>query len=261
MAVDGNSQAPKGDGQKAEPTTLPPVSHDAKGDPALNAGNKILFIAPHSDDELFGAGGTLLNLKGSGYQIKLVLVSASDINFAHHGTVPGSLRAEEFLRSAELLSTEPPELLGMPESKLDTQPVTLLVSKLDAILGDYRPHTVFIPEPSYHQDHQYVNRACVAALRPTKMTLPSRIFVYEIPSSIWSGSGPRFIPNTYVPLSEDTVERKVGILREVYKSQYSGEARCNLSEKGLREFMRYRGFEASVPDAEAFHLLREVIHL
>ena len=216
---------------------------------------RILLVAPHADDELFGAGGTLLRMKAQGHVIKLVLVACSDILLNHlHRKVAGDTRRREFEESARILSTEESIIYFMKDSELDAQPIAQLVSHLDRDIDEFKPDVIFIPEPSYHQDHQHVHRACVAALRPTKERLPSRILAYEVPTS--TGIQDRFVPNVYVDVS-DFVEEKKSVLKDVYASQYSAE-RGKLTIDGMVRHGSYRGIEAGLEHAEAFQLLREV---
>jgi len=219
--------------------------------------NRILVIAPHADDELIGVGGSLLRWKSQGCESLIVLVSASDLRLRHSGVVISkSKRVSEFREAAKLLSTEDPIFLGLEDSRLDLQPLSLLVGKLDSILDRWLPDTVVYPEPSYHQDHQFVNKACTAALRPTKNNLPSRILTYEIPTSTWVGSGSFFIPNSYVDITE-LLNEKLRIFQEIYSSQFTEFQRRKLALRGLRDHATYRGLECGFEAAEAFKLLHE----
>ena len=219
--------------------------------------SRILLISPHADDELIGAGGSLLRWKAEGCEILLVLVASSDIGHRHlTAETPKSVRENEFRRASEILSTEAPRLLGMTDSKLDCAPLQTLVAELDAVLESWRPDTILYPEPSYHQDHQFVNRACTAALRPTKTCLPRKILTYEIPTSTWVGSGPMFKPNFYVDISNE-LDTKLKVFGEVYKSQFTETERCKLAAKGIRDHAVYRGMECGLQAAEAFRLLQE----
>lgn len=220
---------------------------------------KILLVAPHADDELIGAGGSLLRWKAEGSRVLIVLVASSNIKHRHTRVVTeGSVREHEFLNSAKLLSTDDPVLLRMEDSKLDCTPLQKLVHELDNILEHWKPDIMLYPEPSYHQDHQYVNRACTAALRPTKRQLPQRILTYEIPTSTWVGSAEPFVPNYYVDI-EETLEQKLEIFKSVYVSQSTETERVKLAVQGIRDHSTYRGLECGLKSAEAFRLLQEKV--
>ena len=218
--------------------------------------SRVMLIAPHADDEVLGAGGTLLRLMAEGHEVKIVLAACADCWFHHlQRIVSKAEREAEFLASAARLSSTDPVLLGLPERNLDQYPVGDLVHTLDGLLASWQPDWLFISEPSYHQDHQMIHRACVAALRPTGGPRPGKVCSYEVPTSTW---GSDFRPSLYVSLTPEQVEGKVSILRDAYPSQYSAEVRGRLTERGMRDHLRYRGNEAGCESAEAFTVLREV---
>jgi len=222
----------------------------------IGSDDKILVIAPHADDELIGLGGSLLKWKGMGCKSLIALVACSDI-FMHHKkrVVKGAVRLQEFADICEEISTEDHISLGMKDSELDTHPLSQLVSQLDDIMEKFRPTVIIYPEPSYHQDHQYVNRACTASLRPTKEFRPRLIMTYEIPTSTWSGSARSFIPDYYVDIS-NFIERKISLFDEVYISQFTRESRQKLASQGILDHARYRGMECGKEYAESFRLLQ-----
>lgn len=214
-----------------------------------------MLIAPHSDDELFGAGGSLLRWKDAGAQIKLVLVCCSDVFLHHAGSVSGDTRKLEFVESASRLSNIDPTVLGYPDQGLDSVMLSRLVADLDREIASFKPSMMLIPEPSYHQDHQYVHKACIASLRMTGRKLPETVLEYEIPTSISPGSS--FHPNFYVDISK-TAQRKADIFSTCYASQHTTTERGALSAYGMNRHATYRGVECGVDLAEAFKLVRTV---
>lgn len=222
----------------------------------ITSDDSILVIAPHADDELIGLGGSLLKWKGLGSKTLIALVACSDI-YMHHKKqiVEGSVRLREFAEICGEISSEEYINLGMKDSELDTHPLSQLVSQLDKIIEEFNPSVIIFPEPSYHQDHQYVNRACTASLRPTKENRPRLIMTYEIPTSTWSGSAPSFIPNYHVDIS-NFIEKKISLFNEVYVSQFTQESRQKLASQGILDHAKYRGMECGKPYAESFRLLQ-----
>ena len=219
---------------------------------------KVLFVAPHADDEVFGAGGTLLRLKDNGCQIALMLVACSDVYMNHaKRVVTLAERKDEFHRSAGVFSTEEPAVLFYKDTTVSDVPMGDFVRALEVHVRSFCPDVFFLPEPSYHQDHQYVHRACVAALRPTVERLPPMVFAYEVPTSTWSGMQTKFEPNFYFDVSE-YFKMKIDTFYDVYRSQHEGEFRNRLAEDGMIQHMKYRGIEAGVEYAEAFMLIRGV---
>jgi LmbE family N-acetylglucosaminyl deacetylase len=171
--------------------------------------------------------------------------------------VPAVERIGEFVQSADALSTERCSVWRLPDGELDQVRITHIVNSLDTEFDEWRPDVLLIPEPSYHQDHQVVHRACAAALRPTKAWLPRRVLAYEVPTSTWVGMQTRFVPTVYVDIAPH-IEEKMRLLREVYLTQYTETERGNLALQGMVRHAQYRGVEAGCASAEAFQLLREV---
>lgn len=71
------------------------------------------------------------------------------------------------------------------DSLLDTVPKKEIISKLDNIINSYQPTMVFIPLPSYHQDHIVLFETCFAALRPKPPQFIKLIAMYEYPLISW----------------------------------------------------------------------------
>lgn len=217
--------------------------------------NKILVISPHTDDELFGCGGTLLKIKNN-CDIKIAVMSCSDRYLSHlKRTVTEDEQWNEFVECARHLSTERPEKFES-KKRLEEIQEYKIVRWLDKLILDYQPNTVFIPEPSYHQEHQLVYRSAIAACRPTFGNRSiENVFLYEIPTSTWSGAQQIFKPNVYVDISNQ-IENKLQIFKDVYKIQYTQEKRNLLGEKGIRSHAKYRGIEASQEYSESFMLIK-----
>ena len=217
---------------------------------------KILVISPHTDDELFGCGGTLLKMKKKGHDIKLAVMSCSDRYLSHLGrTVTEDEQWREFVKCAEHISTNKPEKFEST-TRLEEVQDFKVVRWLDNLILDYKPSIVFIPEPSYHQEHQIVYRSSIAACRPTfgDRSIES-VFLYEIPTSTWSGAQQVFKPNVYVDIS-DFIDEKLQIFKDVYKIQYTEQKRNLLGEKGIKSHAKYRGIEASQEYTESFMLIK-----
>ena len=172
--------------------------------------------------------------------------------------IRGADRLSEFMKSAELLSSEKPIIYTLKDTQFDSTPLSELVTRLDIDIAGFEPTWFFFPEASYHQDHQYVNRACIASLRPTGGYMPEKVFEYETPTATWHGPNQSFSPTTYSDISM-FVNRKLEAFRTCYPSQHTDVERGRLAEHGMGQHALYRGIEVGIGAAEAFRLLREVI--
>lgn len=214
---------------------------------------RVLFIAPHADDEVLGAGGTLLKWRQAGAVVQLVLVCCSEVKLNHFGHVSGKTRRHEFSASAAALSSGDPSVLDFRDQGLYGSEVSRLVRALDEQIDKFRPTVFIYPEPSYHQDHQQVNKACIASLRMTGKYAPDACLEYEIPTAMSPGSS--FEPNFFVDINEHQQEKE-RIFTECYPSQKTQSKRGLLSIEGIRKYAFFRGVQSGLELAEAFRLVR-----
>lgn len=246
----------------------------------LNMANKrILIIAPHADDAEIGCGGLICkHIEQSGLEgrdaVHVALLSASEIDFIGGEHVTGEQRAKEALRSAEVLGYKlhGAKAKGNPleptpieytkdwlwkEARMDEYPLIDMVSYLDHLLYELRPDFMFIPYPSFHQDHQHVHRACIAALRP----MPDRSFIlgafmYEYPYVHWHYGTVEGSP-IYVKLTKEQFNKKVEAFK-CHQSQLADEPKHMRSLDTLTKWAQFRGAEVHADYAEKFYLLRGV---
>lgn len=200
-----------------------------------------LVIAPHIDDEALGCGGVL------------------DPRFhVHYCGVEAYRIIDRDARVAEAQACA--ELLGFTftvhlENPVNDYRVVDLIGQLEAVLQEHRPTTVFLPFPSYNQDHRAVLDAGLTALRPhDRNHQVANVLLYEqIQVTVWPHRenllrGQTFQPNYFVPID---IERKLAAYR-CHESQVRGMRPPEMVE----QVARWRGFQAGIPFAEAFQVLR-----
>jgi len=213
-------------------------------DPPGNEPHRVLCIGAHCDDIEIGCGGALLQLQKSGRKLHIDWVVL---------TGDEARRAET--AAAMALLVDPGcrgELVfgGFPDSRLPT-----VYGELKDFFGPlrsrFRPHLVFCHERhDAHQDHRLVNEMVWGAFRN------HLILEYEIVK--WDGG--LTTPNTYVPLDQDVLDRKVDVLMRTYGSQRSKDW---FTPETLRAMTRIRGVESRAPSghAEGFFARKIVLPL
>mgnify|MGYP001707395672 CR=1 FL=1 len=120
-----------------------------------------------------------------------------------------------------------------------------------------KPDIIFIPVPSFHQEHKWVYECSIAATRTTKNAdSPKSVIAYEYPPAGWgdSGSWSQSSGSIYVDISKH-LERKISILGK-HESQMSNVENSLISLDAVRRLASFRGLESSVNYAE---LLRSKI--
>lgn len=195
----------------------------------------VLCLGAHSDDIEIGAGGTILSLlaKGALLDVHWCVLSA------------GNERAEEARRSAEAFlagaTSYSIELGAFQDSYFPSQSREIK-SWLLALRDKIAPDVIFThSREDAHQDHREINALTSNVFRD------HFIMEYEIPK--WDGD--LATRNTYVPLSEEALNRKVVLLLQHFASQRSKDW---FDAETFRGLARLRGMECRAPArfAEAF---------
>lgn len=228
-------------------------------------GRRVLVVAPHADDEAIGCGGTILRAVAAGAEVHVIVVTVGALQRIGDGgaVVEGEDRTREIAEVADFLGVRSWEVLKTDDyshMRLDGIPrrdlVALLEREARLSVRNLRPDIVFLPSPSYNQDHEAVAKAGLVATRPHEHdALPqaAAVLLYEYPPNSWCLPTDRFVPNFYVDIS-DVLERKLDAYR-LYRSQ-AREGLHQNSPDNLRNLALLRGREIGVLAAEAFSALR-----
>lgn len=216
---------------------------------------RILIIAPHADDEVLGCGGLIEKASRFNNQVKVVVMATGDINHVHSKTVvTKDVRKQELQDAMNYLGCTDIEILyENKDSLLDTIPKAEMISKLDKILKDFAPTIVFIPLPSYHQDHVITYDVCFAALRPKPNQFIKLIAMYEYPLISWQYQKFWNTGELYLDIS-DNIQMKIASFL-LHKSQVRPSNHL-ISPESVKRWAQSRGGEIGVAFAEKYYILR-----
>lgn len=202
---------------------------------------KILILAPHTDDAEFGCGGSIVKLVENNCSVHVVAFSIAEESVPDN--VPKNIN-KQYMKDAMAI-------LGVKEENIiiKNYPVRNFPSVRQSILEDLveinrkiTPSIVFLPSTfDTHQDHQVVSQEGFRAFK--KVT----ILGYELP---WNNL--TFTTNCFIPLQEEHVNKKLNSL-QCYISQMG---RDYISKDFLKSVMRTRGGQMGKKYAEAFELIR-----
>lgn len=140
-----------------------PLRHLARWVPQRPASGKAVVVAPHPDDEVLGAGGTLALLAAAGADVVLVAVTDGEASHPGHEDELRRVRPEESIRAAECLGMSPHTTyrLAHPDGRIDE---SRLVTELAQTVGV--GDLVLAPWSSDgHPDHDRTGRAALTAAR------------------------------------------------------------------------------------------------
>jgi LmbE family N-acetylglucosaminyl deacetylase len=218
----------------------------------------VLVVAPHADDEVLGAGGTIPRFAAEGAEVTVAVLTGGFPPDFPAGEE--DLIRQEAIRAHEILGIKETVYLDFPAAALDTVPHRELNAGLSSVYKRVNPTYVFVPFlGDVHRDHQAAFQSAMVMCRPIGGHVPRAVLAYEtISETNWNTSPitPGFLPNTYVDIS-DYLERKLDAFRA-----YASQVRPFPHERSI-ETMRamaiMRGTTVHLPAAEAFISLRIII--
>ena len=210
----------------------------------IEAWQRALVLAPHTDDGEFGCGGTTARLVEAGCEVRYVAFSIATRSLPP-GFPPDTLAREVREATAEL---------GIPESHLTVHDFDVrtfperrqdILELLVALWEEWQPDVVF--QPSHHDVHQDHQTVAQEGLRAFKRTT---VMAYEIP---WNNLS--FAHQAYVRLEERHVEKKVEAL-----ACYASQGHRNyLREDYIRNVALTRGINIGCELAEVFEVYRWIL--
>lgn len=220
-----------------------------------------LVVAPHADDEVLEAGGTMARLAALGWDVRVAFFTvAGYASLARGDSSSTALRADEARRALECLRCS---MVGEPFAgnelhlRLDVAPQADLIGFVQRAIELLAPTFAVVPSAAHHhQDHRAAGQACVAALRAGTAASPRHVPVvlaYGHALAGWGGEAYAFRPNVFVDIS-DHFDRKLEAL-SCYKSQLCTPPHSR-SLDSVRQRAAYWGAQAGVSYAEAFECLR-----
>jgi N-acetylglucosamine malate deacetylase 1 len=218
---------------------------------------RVLVVAPHPDDEVLGAGGTIAKYSAQGDEVFVLMVSG------HLPPIYSRKAYEETVSEAysafSVLGVEKSEFLEIPATMIGDQPLHEVNARISKVVNDFNPHIVLCPYPDRHIDHRLVFDSVMVATRPVGVGKDIEIVAaYETLSEThWNAPHiePNFTPNWVVNIS-DYIDVKIAALK-CYKSQIS-EFPGPRSIEAVEALAKFRGTQAGFGYGEGFHIVRMI---
>ena len=219
---------------------------------------RTLVMAPHPDDEILGAGGTIARLAAEGEDVFIAVVTEGRLPIFSASLV-ATVR-EEALSAHRLLGVKETFWLKQPAAGLSETPHAALNASIFDIVTKIDPTTLVIPfVGDIHMDHQHTFLSSLVAARPHHPSFPKRIIAYETLSETnWNAPyiTPSFVPNFFIDI-QDYVQKKLDAMR-IFKSQVRASPH-ERSIEALSALAVLRGATVACPAAEAFVLVRQIV--
>ena len=215
---------------------------------------RYLLVVAHPDDEVIGAGGSIYKLINEGHELAVAIMSNGaearrDLSKELNNNRD---KAMSILGVKEVYSND------FPNIKMNTVAHLDLVQFIESCIEDFQAEAIITHHPTdTNVDHRVTSKAAQVAgrlfqRRPGIPKLQEMLYMEVLSSTEWSldTSLKRFIPNYFIEIGEEGVERKLKAL-----SEYEGVMReypHPRSVEALRGLAAYRGAQSGCNYAEAF---------
>lgn len=202
---------------------------------------RILILAPHTDDGELGCGGTIARFATNKKEVHYAAFSDCKRSLPA-GLAPDTLE-KECKKAIHTLGMHPSKLLLYDfEVREFTQKRQEILQEMISLNKYIQPELVFIPGATdIHQDHQVIHNEALRAFKH------SSIFGYELP---WNQSS--FNATLFNKLTTEEVDKKIKALL-AYQSQ---SHRNYMQEDFIRALAKVRGVQCGAEYAEAFEVYK-----
>ncbi len=204
------------------------------------AQERVLVLAPHTDDAELGSGGTIARWIGQGSEVMIVAFSAAEASVP--APLPPDINRSDALAAGAALGLDDSgvDVLNFPVRNFPEHRQEIL-DTLIRLRRDLEPTIVLGPcSTDRHQDHEVIHREMMRAF--ARVT----VLGYELP---WNTT--TFTATAHVEFDESHLLAKTKALA-AYRSQ---QQRAYVSAEYLRSWAVLRGADCGVTFAEAYEVL------
>jgi N-acetylglucosamine malate deacetylase 1 len=207
--------------------------------------DRILILAPHTDDGEFGCGGSIAKFIEEGAEVYYAAFSACQQSVLKE--FPSDILITEVKAATHVLGIKKENLIlfdyAVRTFNYRRQEILDDILKLKSSI---KPDLVFMPAINdVHQDHHTI---AMEGMRAFKF---NSILSYELPWNNFS-----FNTSAFIHIGENHMLKKVNALKE-YKSQAH---RTYANEEFIRSLARTRGVQVGTKYAETFDVVRWIIN-
>ena len=218
---------------------------------------KTLVIAPHADDEILGAGGTLFkrNSKKTNSIYWLLITMPSEPEYEKKFILKREKQIKKIIKFVKFkgfynLELKPTELDKIPKKKL--------IKKITEVINTVKPDEIFVPHlGDVHSDHKIISDIISTCTKNFRFSFIKSILAYEVLSETNFNLNKKnyFNPNYYEDISK-FLDKKIKAMK-IYKSEIK-KFPFPRSQETIKSLAKVRGSEISTKAAEAFEILKKI---
>lgn len=215
---------------------------------------KVLVLAPHPDDDIFGCGGTLAKHVDAGDEVRIIYLCDGRSGTKRATT---EIVREELKKNRRTEAQAAAEVLGIPSDNLtfwSYRDGYLIANKtttkaLTQVIADFVPRTIYVPHPAdLHPDHVATAAVLWKTLQAVGSDLPSEIWSYEV----WQ---PTFA-NRLLDIGATLAQKEAAI------NAHASQLKCRPYADAILGLNAYRGGMMGLSGpAEAFLALKPPLYL
>lgn len=195
--------------------------------------DKILVLAPHTDDGELGCGGSIARFIDEGKTVTYVAFSSPLLELQN-----------ELKQAAKILGVQE-SIIHPFEFRMFYRDRQRILDYIIELRESIKPDLVLLPSlDDLHQDHQIIVQEGIRAFKRTT------IISYELP---WNNI--TFRTEVFIPFTKKHLDKKLKAL-ECYKTQ---ESRAYLDKHFIKCWAVMRGKQIDHDYAECFQIVRWVI--
>lgn len=224
---------------------------------------KVLIVAAHADDEVYGMGGTISKLTKLGHEVKTLIVTDScSSQYRTQENLSEILlrKKDEAKKANDLLGVSEVIFADLPDMKLSSAHHVDINQVIEQVVIDFQPQVVYTHfYGDVNRDHQEVYKSTLVACRPTCNQCVKKLIAYSVPSATeWSPQHQNsiFLPNLFEDIRFSSEEKYKAI--EVYQTEIRPFPHPRSIEY-VKKMDEREGLTVGLAMAESFMILREVI--
>lgn len=220
--------------------------------------SNVLVVSAHPDDEILGAGGTLIKHRERGDTLFWLITT--DV-FEEHGFTAERVlsRQKEIQEVAAKLGVEMICKLSYPTMSLSSSSLISMVPEISKFFNEVKPEVIYcLNRSDAHSDHRVTFDAVMACTKSFRYPFIKKVYMYEcISETEFAPALPEkaFVPNHFVDITA-FIDEKVELMK-IYESEIDTPP-FPRSIENIKALAFFRGSSVGVGFAEAFQIVKSI---